>query len=246
MAAQTDTIPSPHIIRPPVLATIHPTPAFRLTNREADLFTAPQTVSLAHCVGQDVPMGAGIAVDFVEKLGHVSYLKKQHKTGQVAILRHQSHFIYYLVTKRLSSDLPRYADLEISLRAMKENCVSQSVQELAMSRIGCGLDRLKWHRVKCLITKDFGDTDIQITICYPPNCKAPKVNAITRAQAAKQVQKPPSQDTTSTSDPSPDTPPKAQCNDRKRSRVHAQYCTTAPTLYHVSQHPDLSLANFQH
>lgn len=37
---------------------------FTLTEISGDLFSAPDEVSLAHCVGADMSMGAGIAVLF--------------------------------------------------------------------------------------------------------------------------------------------------------------------------------------
>ncbi len=88
--------------------------------------------------------------------------------------------------------------------------------------------------------------NIQITVYYPPKDKAPKINVVTRAQAAKQAQDTPSKDTSDTSVPFPDTPHTPPPNDRKRFRVFARLGTKASLLYNVSQHPDMSFANFQH
>lgn len=54
--------------------------------------------------------------------------------------------------------------LESSLIAMRNICVEEKVQHLAMPRIGCGLDRLDWRRVSELIQQVFLDTDLTITI----------------------------------------------------------------------------------
>ena len=54
--------------------------------------------------------------------------------------------------------------LEKSLRAMREWCVQFGVHELAMPRIGCGLDRLHWNDVAQLIQVIFADDDMNITI----------------------------------------------------------------------------------
>ena len=51
-----------------------------------------------------------------------------------------------------------------SLRAMRQLCVEYRVQELAMPRIGCGLDRLNWNDVAQLIQTIFADEDMRITI----------------------------------------------------------------------------------
>jgi hypothetical protein len=42
-----------------------------------DLFTAPSTTSLAHCVSRDMHMGKGIATLFRDKFGQVNELRKQ-------------------------------------------------------------------------------------------------------------------------------------------------------------------------
>ena len=83
---------------------------------------------------------------------------------------------------------------------MKEHCVYRGIQKLAMPRIGCCVDRWKWNWIKRLhlITKVFGDTDIQITIYCPSKCKTPKIHAISKVQAVEQNT--PSQDSTRTKD----------------------------------------------
>ena len=49
---------------------------------------------------------------------------------------------------------------------MREHCEKHFVQELAMPRIGCGLDRLDWNVVKKMIKDIFKNDDIKITIYY--------------------------------------------------------------------------------
>ena len=40
------------------------------------------------------------------------------------------------------------------------------IDRIAMPRIGCGLDRLKWPLVRALIKDVFRDEDIEILVCY--------------------------------------------------------------------------------
>lgn len=60
----------------------------------------------------------------------VQQLKDQKvQTGGVAVIQHQSRFIYYLVTKSSTYEKPTYRDLYSSLQAMKEHMVNHfSVQ----------------------------------------------------------------------------------------------------------------------
>ena len=49
---------------------------------------------------------------------------------------------------------------------MKEQIVEKNITKLAMPKIGCGLDKLKWNNVRCIIKDIFKDLDIEIKICY--------------------------------------------------------------------------------
>ena len=40
------------------------------------------------------------------------------------------------------------------------------ITKLAMPCIGCGLDKLKWEKVREIIKEIFEDMDIEILICY--------------------------------------------------------------------------------
>lgn len=91
---------------------------------EGDLFSAPKTYSLAHCVAADLKMGAGIAVAFRDKFGQIDKLKEQGVTaGGVAILKDDERFIYYLISKNNTYKKPTYQDLFLSLNAMKSHMV---------------------------------------------------------------------------------------------------------------------------
>lgn len=70
-----------------------------------DLFRwASDDHALAHCVGADMAMTAGIAVEFRHRFGNVNYLLSQGKVpGEVAVLDalHSGRQapVFYLVTK---------------------------------------------------------------------------------------------------------------------------------------------------
>lgn len=50
-------------------------------------------------------------------------LSQKVKTGGVAVLKNGDRFIYYLVTKPHSLDKPTYANLALSLGAMRDHMV---------------------------------------------------------------------------------------------------------------------------
>lgn len=130
-----------------------------------DLFSAPKTSSIAHCVAADLKMMAGIAVKFKSMFGQVDNLKAQNvKTGGLAVLKDSERYIYYLVTKAGSYAKPTYPDLMSSLSAMKDHMVNNGVKELAMPQIGCGIDGLEWEKVEKIIKVVFQETDVRVTI----------------------------------------------------------------------------------
>ncbi|XP_049766802.1 uncharacterized protein LOC126100257 isoform X2 [Schistocerca cancellata] len=136
-----------------------------VTEIYGDLFNAPADYSLAHCVAEDMRMGSGIAVTFRQMFRRVEELLDQRKRqGQVAVLELDGRFIYYLVTKPESNGKPTMETLERSLVAMRQHVIENNVKNLAMPRIGCGLDRLEWRRVKPLIESIFTGTGAQITV----------------------------------------------------------------------------------
>lgn len=91
-----------------------------------DLFSAPIIYSLAHCVAADMNMGAGIAVKFRDTFKQIQKLKDQGaKAGGLAVLKDQSRFIYYLVSKNETYKQPTYKDLFSSLQMMKTHMVTK-------------------------------------------------------------------------------------------------------------------------
>ncbi len=84
----------------------------------------------------------------------------------VHILVIHSRFIYNLVTKEKYSDLPDYETLRLSLEEMKMHAVRNKVREIAMPKIGCGLDGLQWNAVRTLVKNVFLRENISIKVYF--------------------------------------------------------------------------------
>ena len=147
--------------------SIHSTlTGFQLNILIGDLFKKPNPdASLAHCVSRDLKLGKGIAKLFREKFSRIQELANQKADiGEIAILKVGPKFVYNLVTKAKYSDKPTYESLRKSLVAMKEHAVKHQVKNIAMPKIGCGLDMLEWNAVRTLIKNVFLDTPIKIDV----------------------------------------------------------------------------------
>ncbi|KAH8364057.1 hypothetical protein KR084_002024, partial [Drosophila pseudotakahashii] len=137
-------------------------PQYNLSEVDGDLFSAPKTYSLAHCVGADLAMGAGIAVQFKKVYGKVDELRAQNaSSGEVAVLKDDQRYIYYLVTKPQSWGKPTYESLQASLEQMREHMRKNNVDKLAIPKIGCGIDGLEWEKVSGVLEYVFGQEPLE-------------------------------------------------------------------------------------
>lgn len=132
-----------------------------------DLFDANPDISLAHCISQDARMGAGIAVLFQKKFKQRTQIQNmQVSVGDIAAIKVDNRYIYNLVTKSNALHKPTYENLTNSIKAMKEHAIRHYVTDIAMPKIGSGLDRLNWNVVLSIIEKTFENTNINIYIYY--------------------------------------------------------------------------------
>ncbi|XP_066149850.1 biorientation of chromosomes in cell division protein 1-like 1 isoform X2 [Euwallacea fornicatus] len=142
---------------------------FKVVNEiVGDLFDQPKDFSLAHCVAEDLRMGSGIAVAFKRDFKSLPELLDQKaKQGGLAILHDDkaNRYVYYLITKRESTAKPTYLSLWKSLWKMRQHFRENDVKKVAVPRLGCGLDRLEWDKVKSMLECLFKDMDIEIRVC---------------------------------------------------------------------------------
>ncbi|RHZ68368.1 hypothetical protein Glove_295g31 [Diversispora epigaea] len=141
---------------------------FNLIERQGDLFVnAPQNSSLAHCVSADFRMGKGIASIFKEKFQSVEELVSQKKgVGEVAFLRRNEQYIFYIITKEKYFQKPTRRNFENSLYCLRRLCEELGVKVLSAPKIGTGLDKLPPEFVRKTISKVFDGCDLNMTIFY--------------------------------------------------------------------------------
>jgi O-acetyl-ADP-ribose deacetylase (regulator of RNase III) len=147
--------------------------------RNGNLFDdAPQGAALAHCVGADFVMGAGLAVEFRERFGHVEELRAgNHRPGTVAAVpllqpgsNNVDRYIFHLVTKPTSRYcLPRWWELIYAVRELARLCKELKVKTVAMPQIGAGLDRQQWWKVRRVIEIEFAGADTEVLVFFHPS-----------------------------------------------------------------------------
>lgn len=130
-----------------------------------DLFSVSNNYYLAHCISSDYALGAGIAVEFNKRFNMRKKLQEKRpskwKYGECILIER----ILNLITKEKYWHKPTYKSITEALTNMKEICLANNINKIAMPIIGCGLDRLKWEKVSEIIQQVFKDTDIEILVC---------------------------------------------------------------------------------
>ena len=137
-----------------------------------DLFSVSDDYYFAHCISADFGMGKGIAVEFNKRFDMKRILQRKYpgyidlymncRIGGDCILEGRT---LNLITKERYFHKPTLASMKTALQKMKEICVKEQVNKIAMPTIGAGLDRLKWEDVAAQIKDVFQDTKIEILIC---------------------------------------------------------------------------------
>ena len=139
-----------------------------LTIEHRDLFTVPKEYTLCHCISADFALGAGIAKKFAE-LGVREKLFRNYDNGE---WQDEGYCLYTkatewgelnLVTKEKCWHKPTIITLGQALCSMRDHLIGGD--KIAMPKIGCGLDRLKWKEVEQMLHNVFDNRDVGILVC---------------------------------------------------------------------------------
>lgn len=145
-----------------------------IREEQRDLFTVPTDYILVHCISADLAMGAGIAKEFARrgvKAQLIENYRGMTEAGDCVLTATTGWRLEYnLVTKKRYWQKPTYDSLKIALINAKIYSLMIADKEpkpvkLAMPRIGCGLDRLQWDKVKAIIEEVFANTNVEILVC---------------------------------------------------------------------------------
>lgn len=146
----------------------------KLTEIKGNLFSEKYQEKdiYAHCVSEDFVMGKGIAKTFKQLFPALKAKDrlianyKREKYKRFLAVPCKKALVANLITKRYYYNKPTYETLEESLAELKEYIDKNSIKRILMPRIGCGLDGLKWEKVKLIIEEIFADVDIEILVFY--------------------------------------------------------------------------------
>ena len=138
------------------------------TEKEGDLLKVAD--SIAHCISADFKMSSGIAQDlklqFPMKIPTKEMVNNAPLRPQV--INQSQRFLYHLITKRRYFHKPTYKNLRASLIALRTHAETNNVTRISLPRIGCGLDKFDWKKVRDMIQDVFHGSVIRVTVLTLP------------------------------------------------------------------------------
>jgi hypothetical protein len=144
-----------------------------LIEQEGNLFDFEETHYLAHCISADLAFGAGIAIEFDKRYGMRNKLiiAREKQTSEEKLI--QDIFgspKCVLITKERYWHKPTYDSFTKALEDMRRHVEysydAVPITKIAMPRIGCGLDKLDWNKIKLIIETTFQPYKGEIIIRY--------------------------------------------------------------------------------
>lgn len=138
----------------------------KYSEKKQDLFNADfNEWTPAHCISSDCKMSAGIAVPMKKRfdLGGLVKIKAAERKHPTCLYYNG---VLNLITKAKYWQKPTYTSLKASLNRMKALCETHPISKIVMPKIGSGLDRLAWPKVREIIKELFQETKIEILVCY--------------------------------------------------------------------------------
>lgn len=139
---------------------------------QGDLFAEEilSDYALCHCISSDFALGAGIAKAFaamgVKRKLCAEFPKSWQGRGYCLFVEVDGVLVANLVTKERYFHKPTLGTLRQSLEDLRKQASERDLKKLAMPKIGCGLDKLKWEDVSTTIKEVFGDTNTEILVRY--------------------------------------------------------------------------------
>ncbi|WP_275372674.1 macro domain-containing protein [Clostridium tertium] len=143
-----------------------------LNESKGNLFELDNKYALAHCTSEDCEMGKGIAVEFDKKFrGMKNYCKRVVEYDNLSfpcVIHYSNNYqsVFNLVTKKSYYGKPTYTTITKCISEMAYMCRQFNIRYLGIPKLGCGLDRLQWGRVRDIIQEEFKDIDIEIEVRY--------------------------------------------------------------------------------
>lgn len=131
----------------------------------SDIFLAPYDSIFVQCISADFAMGKGIAIQFNKRFDTKKKILERYETENTfnnGYCIYDGNRVYCLVTKDKYWQKPTYDSLKESLIDFRDNWLLKYYYPdqpivIASPKIGCGLDKLNWDKIRKLIIDTFAN-----------------------------------------------------------------------------------------
>ena len=144
--------------------------------QKGNLFDLDNKYALAHCISYDTDnpksWSLGIVTEFKKRFkGIKEYTNRVIKESNLSYpcvipYSKNERAIFNLVTKKYYYGKPTYETISKCIKDMAYLCKTMNIKYLALPKIGCGLDKLQWSKVREIIKEEFKNLDIEIEVRY--------------------------------------------------------------------------------
>lgn len=144
--------------------------------QKGNLFDLDNKYALAHCISYDTDnsksWNLGIVVEFKKKFSGIkeyanNFIKENNLLCPCVVpYIHNERVVFNLVTKKYYYGKPTYETISKCIKDMAYLCRKLDIKYLGLPKIGCGLDKLSWSKVREIIKEEFKDLDIEIEVRY--------------------------------------------------------------------------------
>ena len=122
---------------------------------------------LVHCMNISLSTKKGIVVEIEKRYNIKELIKEKYNKNDVYIGNILiTNNICSLITKNRVYDKPTYDSIKQCLINLYKYCKMNNIYNLIMPKIGCGLDKLNWDKVKNIINDIFKEKEFNIIVCY--------------------------------------------------------------------------------
>ena len=148
----------------------------KYNEQKGNLFKLDSKYALAHCISYDTDnsksWNLGIVVEFKKKFSGIkeytnNFIRENNLSCPCVVPYNKNErVVFNLITKKYYYGKPTYDTIRKCIKDMALLCKELEIKYLGLPKIGCGLDKLQWSKVREIIKEEFKNLDIEIEVRY--------------------------------------------------------------------------------
>ena len=134
---------------------------------EGDLLNLDSNYAIALCIAGDCAMSDGLAKKIKETFGSITDDNKNiHEIGHIIKQESNDKTILHVITKQESAKKPTWKHFKKSMYNLAKKCEELQIKQLALPKLGTGLDGLEWAKIMKVLKHAFQSSQTTVTVIY--------------------------------------------------------------------------------